>query len=229
MAENTTVAPFDMPVPSSTGEPKHGATNIQELAERVTAYLKERLTLVTEHGSSFTAASGELIKSTAAITVTLPAPSANAVVELLSNGHEVKLGAGSALIYGDFITGSTPLTFLGYQHIRVVSDGTNWFITAGEPKREAKWSAKASRTEKTLYPVSATRPAYVSLMIKCPSLAPIIEAQVIVGGVEITHIAMIGESAERTWPFSFPIGPGQEWELATTSTGWEIEESHLIE
>jgi len=135
-----------MPYPSSTGEAKKGAADIQELAERVTAYLKERLTLVSEHGSSFTAASGELIKCTAAITITLPAASVNAVVEVLSNGHEVKVGGGAGLIYGDFIEGITPITFVGYQHARFVSDGTNWFMTAGTPTASVSLERGASQS-----------------------------------------------------------------------------------
>ena len=166
MPEHQTAAPWLLPYPDPTGKAKLGATDFKELAERLTTLFKERFLTVTEHGASFAAASGELVKCTGAITVTLPAAAANAIVGVLANNHEVNIGAGASLIYGDFITGSTPITLLGYQHVVLQSDGTNWFIVAGEPKREQTYTEKTYskvEAEAGVSP-SATRPSVVNLL-----------------------------------------------------------------
>jgi hypothetical protein len=228
-AENTTASPWSMPFPSSTGEVKKGATDIQELAERITTYLKERLLLVSEHGSSFAAASGELVKCTAAITVTLPAVAANAVVGVLANGHEVKVGAGSALIYGDFITGSTPITLLGYQHVLLVSDGTNWFIVAGEPLKADVYTALTSRTIATEYEPSATRPTYVKVTYTFSASSETNQAVLKVGGVIIAEPEVAPNSAAATaLVIDFICPAGKSWEVQHASgTTQKLQSTYL--
>lgn len=144
-----------------------------------------------EHGSSLTAAPGELAKCTGAITVTLPEPTANAMVGVLANNHEVKVAAGEALIYGDFIEGATPITLVGYQHVVLVSDGTNWFIVAGEPKRTATYAA-VERKEGESWTPSATRPAF--LVFKAESGGAVtLEVRIKVAGAEIINGRYLGK------------------------------------
>lgn len=212
-AEKETAAPWLMPYPTSNGEVKLGATNMQEISERATKLFKERLLTLAEHGGSFTAASGELVKATGGITVTLPAAAANATVGVLANNHEVKIGAGAALIYGDFITGITPITLVGYQHVILQSDGTNWFIIAGESKREVTYEAIVGRTAETEYEPSPTRPAYVAL--EGTGLA-----NVRVGGVKIISSASAAEKSS----FSFICPAGQKWQ----ATGVSLKSSYLL-
>jgi hypothetical protein len=220
-AENETAAPWKMPYPSSTGEVKKGATDIQELAERVTSVLKERLTTISEHGTSFTAASGELIKCTAAITVTLPSVAANATVGILANAHEIKVGSGSAKIYGDFVEGVTSITLVGYQHVVLVSDGTNWFILAGEPKREQVYSAQSISLGSEYYGNLATseaptRPALLSVEGLEPGEAEW-RSELYVGGVALGAFGGAAGADARAW-ITFLVLPGVKFKF-TTVTG----------
>jgi hypothetical protein len=218
-AENETSSPWKMPFPSSTGEVRKGATDIQELAERVTAVLKERLTTCSEHGTSFTAASGELVKATASITVTLPAVATNTTVAVLANGHEVDVSAGSTLIYGDFITGTTAIALVGYQHIVLQSDGTNWFIMAGEPKREqayTKVSLHAAEAETGEIP-STTRPALVTTTFFAES-GKNGSASFNVGGVVVGSVGVAaGAPAYAEAPVTFYVPPGVRWAMSHVS------------
>ena len=170
-AENTTASPWLLPWPSPVGKVKLGSVDFQELAERTTTIFKERLITIAEHGSSFTAASGELVKCTAGITVTLPSPTANATVGVLANNYSSEITAGSAKIYGDFVEGATKVKLVGYQHLLLQSDGTNWFIIAGEPKREATYAVRVTHTKAAMeagWVPSATRDAFVLFCTALP-------------------------------------------------------------
>lgn len=217
MAENTTISPWSIPYPSGTGKVKLGATDMQEIAERVTAIFKERLTTISSHGTSFTAASGELVKATAAITVTLPAVAANATVGVLANGNAVTVGAGSAKIYGDFVEGVTPIKLVGYQHVVLISDGTNWYIVAGEPARENKYSKKVysvPEAEAGVTP-STTRPAIVTITPRSGALGESIYAIITVGGQEAGYVEAKSAGTNITsLPVTVWTNPGEAWKLA---------------
>jgi hypothetical protein len=139
-----TAAPWEVPFAQAADEAKaFPAAVSQPLAERIAAIFKERLVTVATHGVSFTAASGELVKATGAITVTLPTAAENATVAVLANNHATKLkGAGAAKIYGGHIEGVAEINLVGYQYVVLIADGTNWFILAGEPRSEAKYVQK---------------------------------------------------------------------------------------
>lgn len=115
------------------------------------------------HATSFTAASGELVKATAAITVTTPVAVANATIGVIANGHEVKVKAGSGTINGSFTEGASLVNLVGFQFLVLQCDGTNWFIIAGEPKREQVYEIKSiTKAELEAGIVfSATREVYV--------------------------------------------------------------------
>jgi hypothetical protein len=225
MPEHVTSAPWEIPYPGSVGEVKLGATDMQEIAERVTAIFKERLTTLSVHGASFTAKSGELVEASAAITITLPAAAANAVVGVLANGHEVTIGAGGALIYGDFVEGKTPIKLVGFQHVVLVSDGVNWFIIAGEPKRETTYGARTERTPNTEYEPNATRMTSVVLSYTHAEKAGM---EVFVGG-ELIATPEVGDTEIATLitaSISFLVGPGEKWKAKCFPAGGTLRSSY---
>ena len=108
-------------------------TGFADLAEDIDKLLWERLLNLSEKGASGATTSGQLVKCTGAITVTAPAAALNAVFGVHANGHAVTVkGASAAKIYGGAAEGQTEIQLLGYQYV-VKSDGTNWFIIAGQP------------------------------------------------------------------------------------------------
>ena len=178
-----TAAPWEIPYSEATDEPKVWPTLNKEQAERVAKLMKERFVTVAEHGIATSAASGELIKATASIAVTLPAAAVNATVGVLANNHEVEIKGGAGVIYGDFITGSSTIKLVGYQHVILQSDGTNWFILGGEPKREQVYGAEEARTSNVEYEPSATRPTTVAYSMKPGEGVEWLEARIWVGGL----------------------------------------------
>jgi hypothetical protein len=221
-AENETAAPWKLPYPSSTGEVKLGAQDFAELAERATAIFKERYLTLAEHGASFTAKSGELVKATAAITATLPAAAVNAIVGVLANGHEVTVGAGAAVIYGDFVTGSTPIKLVGYQHVILVSDGTNWFIVAGEPRNEATYGGSISHASEEEVEPSASRGAQVTLTFRIGSNG-FSGWKLTVGGAVAAERSGRGAEGVEEEVFSFFCPAGQKWKV---KLGADVESLH---
>jgi hypothetical protein len=119
---------------------------------------------IVEHAASVVASSGERVKATTAITVTTPAAVKDATFGVLANGHAVTVKAASGDIFGDFIEGAAEIKLVGYQHVTLQSDGTNWYIVAGEPKRESSWTGSKSyskaEVEAGVEP-SPTRAAFV--------------------------------------------------------------------
>ncbi len=146
-------------------------------------------------------------------TATLPVPAAEARVAVLNETatKECKIKVNTGLIYGDFVTGVTEITLSVGQHVELVSDGTNWFIVAGEPKRVQTYGVLKSWTlaeaEAGQEP-SATRLTMVSLTITSGSNP---WADLSVGGVKIGEIA-VGLTA-----VSFLVPPGQKWKVALKS------------
>ncbi len=186
--------------------------------------LKERLLKLTEHGSEYTAASGDWVKATANIKVNLPTPTANAVVAVSANNHEVKVAAGSALIYGDWITGATPVTLVGYQHLLLMADGSNWHILAGESKRTQEYGALTSRSLNTAYEVSSTRPAVVILQIAFSTTGQI--AKVGVGGPTFPVVVEIQGVYEIVQSVTVWLNPGQEWQV--TGNPFQVRSSQIV-
>ena len=154
---------------------------------------------IVGHGSNTAALSGELVEATGAITVTSPTAEAGAIFGVLANNHAVTVKPATGKIYGDFIEAASEIKLVGYQHVILQSDGTNWFIVAGEPKREQKYVTKIftkAEAEAGVEP-SATRMAFVIL-------APTSESEIFVGGELITL-----NSGKIPWPLLVP--PGQKW------------------
>jgi hypothetical protein len=140
MPENTTTH-FALPYPSGTGAVKLGASDIEELAQKLDGVLfageGARLTLVA-HGAGVKAKPGELLEMTATATVKTPLQAANAIFGVICAGGETTIKTEGGGIRGDFV-GAAPTETIKltlYQHVILQSDGENWYIIAGEPKRE---------------------------------------------------------------------------------------------
>lgn len=141
----------------STDEIKGFPAEVSEPgAKTIDKFLEERTLTVKEHGVSFTAASGELVKATANIGVTLPTPTANATVGVLANGHEVELKGGSALMFIGGPTGLTPVTISGGQYVVFEADGTNWYAIALSMASAKAIVATEQETSSATYATLAT-------------------------------------------------------------------------
>lgn len=229
MAENVTAAPWELPYPSPTGEVKLGATDFKELAERIAKLMGERWTTIKSYAGAATLKAGELaFQNTSAATFTLPAASANIIIGIYCGGGALSAKvttSGGAFIFGDFITGSTAtIALTTYQHVTLTSDGTNWFIVAGEPKREQVYSARAKGTSGKEEEPSATRPTQVILEgFNKGAFAMIVE----VGGVVLTDATTPAEASggNSGQVVSFICPPGIKWK-ATLSAG-TLEYSYL--
>ena len=125
-----TAAPWEIPYSEPLDEPKGWPSLQKEQSERITALMKERFLTVSEHVSSFTAASGELVKATGAITVTLPTPTANTTIGVVANGHNVEITAGSNKIKGGNLEASS-VKLTGQEQAILQADGSNYYITSG--------------------------------------------------------------------------------------------------
>lgn len=93
--------------------------------------------------------------------------------------------------------GLSSVKLLGYQHVILGSDGTNWYITSGETKREQVYVNKEWSTPEMEagVEISATRP----VMIVTNSLPTSFE----VGGVKLQGEAAAGRPT--IW-----VPPGQK-------------------
>ena len=222
-AENTTRSPWSLPYPSPVGKVKLGAADFQELAERLTTIFAMRFVTFTEQTTSFTASSGELIRCGGNITVTLPSvPEANAMIGVVAYNHSVEVTAGSNKIYGDFVEGATKVKLVGYQHLLLQSDGTNWFIVAGEPKREQGYTTHTyskAEAEAGVEP-SATRPSIVNVGIAGSTTKSYLEAALAVGGVEVANWHLPeGTSYGPSVTMPLFLEPGEKWALKSGSVG----------
>jgi hypothetical protein len=194
---------FALPYPEESDNISEGATKITELAKKLDTLLWERLLNLSEHNASFSATTGQLVKCTAAITVTSPAAASNAVFGVLANGHAVTIKTASGKIYGDFIEGAEEVKLVGYQYLILQSDGTNWFIIAGAPKREqlpVGQDLTKAECEAGITP-SATRPALVIFYVTAEG-----ESRVEVEGVLVAPTSLTSHV-----PVTFEVLPGQKW------------------
>ncbi len=199
MPEN--IEPFALPIPVE-GDTPDIPRDLKALAERLAAIFKGRLLRIAEHAVSFVAVGGEMVKATATLTVTLPAPAADATVGVICAAGETTIKMTGAKIFGDFITGAEQIKLLINQHVVLQSDGTNWYIVAGEPKLEREW-AEAVRTKAEAeagFEVSATRPGYI--LVSPQAGGTFGGAGVSVNGKFLTTTADV--------QIGFPVLPGQK-------------------
>jgi hypothetical protein len=186
-------------------------TSIKEFGPAMLALgddIESHLLGFVSHAASVTATVGELLKMTATATVTLPAVAENALVGVFCSGGETTIKTASGNILGDFITGAASIKLLLNQHVILQSDGTNWYIIAGEPKREASYVPFKE-------PGLAAAEAGIEV-------SPTREADVIVGGntgAIFANGVEIRTAAEGNSPLSFVLGPGQKWK-ANASYRW---------
>jgi hypothetical protein len=152
----------------SSGNIKEHGIEESRLSEALIALIGAKvlgLTVTPKTSESVTAASGEVIEmlGTGGHTVTLPAPTINRVVGVISPLIESKVKTPSGAFFGDFISSATTIALAAGQHVLLIADGANWFILAGEPKREQTYSALAAQTAGTEYTPSTTRDTQVAL------------------------------------------------------------------
>lgn len=184
--------------PGEVSEP--GAKTIDKYLEEHTLYFKTR-------AGAYNGVSGEFALQNKAgeSTMTLPAvATASQIIGVFSGaGATTKITtSGGAFIYGDFINKEATITLLPLQHVILFSDGGEWLIIAGEPKREQTYSAPVAYTKAEAeagHEVSATRPGYVALTT-ATNLA--------IGGVAL--LAPGGGT-----PYYVP--PGQKWKTTVAT------------
>jgi hypothetical protein len=130
------------------GQVKLGATNIQELAQKVdetvatgsdvSGLASRMLGSGITHAANYTAAVGEMgIQESAGKTTTLPSAAKGQVVGVFCKAASCSVFGGGVFIYGLSITAASKTTTINLtegQHIILMFDGTNWAIIDGEPK-----------------------------------------------------------------------------------------------
>jgi hypothetical protein len=169
---------------------------------------------VTRTGS-FTAQVGEaiIINPTAG---SIALPNASGLIEIFnftSGDVTITAFAGGGGIKGDFLgTGATMTIKLSVgQHLRLLLEGTQAYVIAGEPKREQTYAAKTftkAEAEAGVEP-SATRPATVAV-------AGLTEAEFVTVGGATAGMFTITASATVFVP------PGAKWKTKTSVTAWTI-------
>lgn len=121
---------------------------------------------VSEKTANFEGEAGKLYKVAKACTATLPAATSGRTIGIVNatSAEAVKVSAKAGKqIIGGFFEGEVA-ELLAHQAIIVEADGSNWYIIAGEPKREQKYEAAKAFTNAELkagIEVSATRLAFV--------------------------------------------------------------------
>jgi hypothetical protein len=204
-------------LPALTGKnPIHDiGTGFKKLAEKADEVLfsgeAARLRVV-EHGTSFAAAAGELVKCTAPITITTPS-TLNAACGVLANGHEVKVKPASGNILGASAAGKMELTLSGYQGVLLEADGTNTYVIAATPlglEPPPKYSTLTGRAAGVEYEPSVTQTAEVLVTI-AQGLTPF-RLAFFVGGVEVAKAAAgAAESVKTVLSVSFTCNAGEKW------------------
>jgi hypothetical protein len=229
MPEHETASPWLLPYPGATGKVSSGATNIKELAERTTTIFKEKVLIVKAYSSGATLKSGELaVQGKTGETFTLPAATtANQIIGVFSGlGITTKVTtSGGASIVGDFVNGAT-ITLTSLQHVILVSEGTNWFIIAGEPKRTNAYSAietfgpYTSGQKLTWTNPSASREAWVNLTVGCNATTSFgVNAQVRVGGVHVGDFFSSENAHSVAGGTSVVLAPSESLEVECTIGG----------
>lgn len=197
-------------------------TGFAALGEDIDALLAKRLLRFAEKSTTFKAASGYIYKTTATLTVGLPAePEVDAIVGVFCCAGETTVEAGGFIhdaeegfIFGDFITGSAAIRLLANQHVVLKSDGKNWYIVSGEPKRASKWSGLTVRASETEYEPSATREVEVSIRLFYANTGSI---ELLVGGAEIATFSNVSSSENGYVSYSFRCSPGEKWKVTPSA------------
>jgi hypothetical protein len=182
------------------------------------------LTLV-QHKGNIEVKGGELAEMIEeSATVTLPAPVLNRTVGVFGGGVAVTLTSveKGGKIYGDFLsaTGVTSIKLAPFQHVILQSEGTNWLIISGEPKREETYGAFTARVIGTEYTPSTTRPTLVNAYGGVTKGKEFIFKPT-VGGVSLGGVNMNLETGELGivfLPLTFMCGAGQKWKAEVTGT-----------
>ncbi len=215
---------FKIKYSTATDEVEHFPAEVSEPGMKtIDKLLAEHLLKLTERAAEYNAASGDWVKAAANIKVNLPTATANSIIAVSANNHTVTVGAGAALIYGDFITGATPITLVGYQHVLLEADGTNWHIIAGEPKREQAYAAWTSYAGTEVEP-SSTRPAFVTVNAELERIAigeGVLNLAVAVGGVARFSVrgAFTSGSGGPIVADNFLVPPGIKWKAVAVDFG----------
>jgi hypothetical protein len=178
------------------------------------------------HATSATAKVGELLKMTATATVTLPAASVNAIVGVICASGETTIKMTGAKIFGDFITGAESIKLLLNQHVILQSDGTNWYIIAGEPKRQNVYEAGITVTAEVEHEVSSTRDGLVTLSLAWEGKTNI---EILVGGVKIGRLGNPEVTTSATGSITFKLPSGAKYKVKViTGTAPTIEQSFIL-
>ncbi|HTQ67258.1 MAG TPA: hypothetical protein VMI13_01060 [Solirubrobacteraceae bacterium] len=193
---------WKIPYPTSTGEVKLGATDMEESAKAIDKILTEHVLIVKKYAGSGTLASGELaVQEKTGETFTLPAVgTANQVIGIFSTVAETKVTAGANII-GDLTAGAN-IKLNKNQHVVVQSNATNWMIVAGEPQREQTYLGTKVFTKaeaETGEIVSTERPVLVVYTSTTAASATI--------EVGLEQVATV----ENKGCLSFFVPPGLRW------------------
>lgn len=168
---------------------------------------------------------GELVITTAALTVTLPPPTFGMTIGVSSAtpGSTIVKQNAAELIYGDFLAGQASITLAQFQHVELVASGTSWFVVAGEPKREQTYGALTARTKAAEIEPSATRPAFVT------------GAMFSEGGYTINlyingTLAQIfnGAGVSQTVPVFFYVPAGQKYKWESVGATVSLNTAHIL-
>jgi len=157
--------------------------------------------------------------------VNLPAtPPINAMIGVYAITTSTRIVVeGTPRIYGDFVSAAIEIFLMQYQHVILRFDGTNWYIIAGEPKREQKYEAFVERVAGTEYEPSATRPVFVSVFAQVKGGNNI---GITVGGVEMAGPGPVEGASKADQSITFICPPGQKWKSSVT--GVEILKSSYL-
>src|SRR5258708_12777309 len=111
MAEKET-SPWKLPYPTSAGEVKLGATDFEELAEKINTLFNEKFFVWKSYAGPATLKSGEWADQTkTAETFTMPAVgTANQYIATTSAVAEAKLTTAAKFVAGRFTTSTVVLT-----------------------------------------------------------------------------------------------------------------------
>jgi hypothetical protein len=205
--------------PTQVSEP--GAKTIDELL------YEKLLRFTTSTAETGTLAVGEYARVASSATApsrTLPSATAGYMVGIYNAGGStslLKVKTPSGAFYGGFIDGASELVLTSQQNVLLLGEGSNWYIIAGEPKREQTYSSFTSYTSGTSVEPSATRPAFVLLSTQIPTGRTLIITPH-VGGVALPayEVTLVAES-EAYIPYPmFYVPPGLKWSASITGTGY---------
>lgn len=198
------------------------------LQEKLTT--KIGLTLELKNESFEAVAEKWYIQEKEGATITLPKPTANRMIAVTCANtiKAFKLKPLEGKIYsGLHPAGATVVEVTESASLIVEATGINWFVLAGEEKREQAYSAQTARTLGTEYEPSATRPTFVTLEIvtngEVRSSASLFVGGVRMGGVQLSKPA----EGNATGMASFICPPGLKWKAENVVGSPTVNSSYL--